>query len=141
MVDERESGTPLKRTFVVWSWLGLLAAYVYTVVSFGSLMVATGFTARLPPFTGRDPRTDPLLGLSTVLGLVVPLVILVVACLLFLRYSVATYRMAVLDPAPAGDGEELLALFRGSLAYLIAVWIVVLALKALPIMLSLFYSG
>ena len=44
MSDERESGTRLKPTFLVWSWIGLLAAYVYTVVSFGSLTLAAGLT-------------------------------------------------------------------------------------------------
>jgi hypothetical protein len=45
--------------------------------------------------------------------------------------------MTVLDPPDEGNGAELLPLFRGSLAWLIVVWIVVLALKALPIVLSL----
>lgn len=94
MADERDNGAPLKRTFLVWSWIGLL-------------------------------------------GVIAPIVVLALACSVFLRYSVATYRMAVLDSPHEGDGEELLPLFRSSLVWLIAVWIVVLALKALPIVLSL----
>jgi len=136
MVEERESGAPLKKTFLVWSWIGLLGAYVYTAVTFGGLLVATGFATRLPPFAGRDPNRDPLLRLIGVLGVIVPIVILALACFVFLRYSVATYRMAVLDPPHEGDGEELLLLFRSSLVWLIVIWIVVLALKALPIVLN-----
>jgi glucan phosphoethanolaminetransferase (alkaline phosphatase superfamily) len=67
-------------------------------------------------------------------GVIAPIVILALACSVFLRYSVATYRMAVLDPLHEGDGEELLPLFRSSLVWLIAVWIVVLALKALLVL-------
>ncbi len=137
MVDERESGAPLKRTFLVWSWIGLLAAYVYTAVSFGGILVAAGFATRLPPFEGRGPNPNPFLKLIGILGVIAPIVVLALACSLFLRYSVATYRMAVLDPPREGDGEELLVLFRGSLVWLIAVWIVMLALRALPIVLSL----
>jgi len=135
MVDERDVGTPLKKTFLVWSWIGLLGAYVYTTVTFGGLLVATGFATRLPPFAGQGPNRDPLLRMIGVLGVIVPIVILALACFVFLRYSVATYRMAVVDPPHEGDGEELLPLFRSSLVWLITVWIVVLALKALPIVL------
>ena len=137
MVDERDSGAPLKRTFLVWSWIGLLGAYVYTAVSFASIMVATGFATRLPPFEGRGPNPNPLLRLIGLLGVIVPIVVLALACSVFLRYSVTTYRMAVLDSLHEGDGEDLLPLFRSSLVWLIAVWIVVLALKAVPIVLSL----
>ena len=136
MVDERESGTPLKRTFVVWSWIGLLAAYVYTAVAFGGLWVATSFATRLPPFAGRGPSGEPLLRMIGILGMIVPIVILALACFVFLRYSVATYRMAVVDSPREGDGEELLLLFRSSLVWLIVVWIVVLAARALPIVLN-----
>jgi len=136
MVDERESGAPLKKTFLVWSWIGLLAAYVYTAVSFGGLSVATAFAARLPSFAGQGPNQDPLFRMIGVLCLIVPIVILALACFVFLRYSVVTYRMAVLDPPQEGDGAELLPLFRSSLLWLIVVWIVVLALRALPIVLN-----
>ncbi len=141
MVNERDSGAPLKRTFVVWSWIGLLGAYVYTTVSFGNVLLATGFATRLSPLAGQSRNTDPLLRLISALGFIVPIVILALACFIFLRYSVATYRMAVLDPPHEGDGEELLLLFRNSLAYLIAVWIVVLALRALPMVLNLPFGG
>ncbi len=134
MVDERDGGAPLKRTFLVWSWIGLLGAYVYTAVSFASLLVATGFATRLPPFEGRGANVNPLFRLISVVGVIAPIVILALACSVFLRYSVATYRMAVLDPLHEGDGEELLPLFRSSLVWLIAVWIVVLALKALLVL-------
>ncbi len=136
MVDERESGTPLKRTFLVWSWIGLLAAYVYTTVSFGGLSLALGFASRLPPFDGRGPSTDPFFRMIGILSVIVPIVILALACFVFLRYSVATYRAAVLEPLQEGDGQELLALFRSSLLWLIVVWIVVLALRALPMVLN-----
>ncbi len=137
MVDERDVGASLKRTFLVWSWIGLLAAYVYTAVSFASLLVATGFATRLPPFEGRGANVNPLVRLISVVGVIAPIVILALACSVFLRYSVATYRRAVLDSPHEGDGEDLLPLFRSSLVWLIAVWIVVLALKAVPIVLSL----
>jgi len=136
MVDERDGVTPLKATFLVWSWIGLLGAYVYTGVTFGGYLVATGFATRLPSFPGQGPREDPLFRMTGILGVIVPIVILALACFVFLRYSVATYRMAVLDSPHEGDGEELLLLFRGSLVWLIVVWIVVLAFKALPIVLS-----
>lgn len=137
MSDERESGTRLKPTFLVWSWIGLLAAYVYTVVSFGSLTLAAGLTARLSSTMGRVHGADPGSRVIGILGVIVPLVILLLACLVFLRYSVTTYRMAVLDPPDEKDTIELLPLFRGSLAWLIAVWITVLAVRALPIVLNL----
>ena len=137
MVDERDVGVPLKRTFLVWSWIGLLGAYVYTAVSFGGLLVAAGFATRLSPLASQSPSTDPLFELIIALCLIVPIVILALACFVFLRYSVVTYRMAVLDPPQEGNGQELLPLFRGSLAWLIVVWIVALTLRALPIVLSL----
>jgi hypothetical protein len=139
MVDERDSGAPLKRTFVVWSWISLLAAYVYTTVSFGGLLVAAGFASfatRLPPSVGRGRDADPLLRFISLLGMIVPIVILALACFVFLRYSVATYRLAVLDPPQEGDGEGLLLLFRGSLLWLIVVWIVALSMRALPLVLN-----
>lgn len=137
MSDEREGGTPLKRTFLVWSWIGLLAAYVYTTVSFASLILAAGFATRLSSTMGRGHSADPGQRLIGILGVAVPLVVLLLACLVFLRYSVATYRMTVLDPPDEKDAQELLPLFRGSLAWLIAVWITVLAVRALPIILNL----
>ena len=136
MVDERDGGTPLRKTFVVWSWIGLLAAYVYTAVTFGGLLVAAGFATRMPPFGGQGPSQDPFRRMIGILGVIVPIVILALACFVFLRYSVATYRMAVLDSPHEGDGEELLLLFRGSLVWLIVVWIVALAARALPIVLN-----
>jgi hypothetical protein len=47
----------------------------------------------------------------------------------------------MVDPLHEGDGEELLLLFRSSLVWLIVVWIVVLALKALPIVLNVPLRG
>ena len=141
MVDERESGTPLKRTFLVWSWIGLLAAYVYTTVSFGGMSLAMGLYGRLPSGSGRGRDADPILRFIGILGMIVPIVILALASFVFLRYSVATYRMAVLDPPHEGDGEELLTLFRGSLLWLIVVWIVVLSLRALPLVLNPPFGG
>ncbi len=136
MVDERESGTPLKRTFLVWSWIGLLAAYVYTTVSFGGLTLAFGLAGRLPYSAGRGQHVDPLLRLLNVLGMIVPVVILALACFVFLRYSVATYRAAVLEPLQEGEGQELLTLFRSSLLWLVVVWIVVLSVRVLPLVLN-----
>ncbi len=141
MVDERDSGAPLKKTFLVWSWIGLLAAYVYTTVSFGGLSLAYGLYGRLPSGIGRGQTADPLLRFIGILGMIVPIVILAVASFVFLRYSVATYRMAVLDVPHEGDGEELLVLFRSSLLWLIVVWIVVLSLRALPLVLNPPFGG
>ena len=141
MADERDGGAPLKRTFLVWSWIGLLAAYVYTAVSFGSLSLAFGLYGRLPSGIGRGQNADPLLRFIGILGMIVPIVILALASFVFLRHSVATYRMAVLDPPHEGDGEELLLLFRGSLLWLIVVWIVELALRALPMVLNQYAEG
>ncbi len=141
MVDERESGTPLKRTFVVWSWIGLLVAYVYTTVSFGGLSLAMGLAGRFPSGTGRGLRADPLLRFISILGMIVPIVILALASFVFLRYSVATYRMAVLDAPREGDGEELLLLLRSALLWLIVVWIVALSMRALPLVLNSPFGG
>lgn len=136
MVDDRGNGTPLKGTFLVWSWMGLLAAYVYTAVSYGSLTLSVGIAMKLPPSMGGGPSGYSLFRQTSVLAIIVPIVILALACFVFLRYSVATYRMAVLESHREGDGEELLLLFRSSLVWLIVVWIVALALKALPIVLN-----
>jgi hypothetical protein len=141
MVDERDSGVPLKGTFLVWSWIGLLVGYVYTTVSLGSLSLAMGLAGRLPSVPGRGRDVDPALRLLSVVGVIAPIVILALAYVVFLRYSVATYRAAVLEPPREGDGQELLALFRGSLAWLIAVWIVVLSLRALVLVLSPSFVG
>jgi hypothetical protein len=141
MVDERDVGTPVKRTFLVWSWIGLLGAYVYTTVSFGSLLLAVGIAARRPPSTGGGPHGYSLFRQTSVLAVIVPIVILAVACFVFLRYSVATYRMTVLDPPHEGDGEELLLLFRSSLMWLIVVWIVVLSMRVLPMLLYPPFGG
>ncbi len=137
MSDERDAGTPLKRTFLVWSWIGLLAAYVYTTVSFANLILAAGLANRLSSTMGRGRSVDAGPRLIAILGVLAPLVVLLLACLVFLRYSVATYRMAVLDPPDETNAQELLPLFRGSLAWLIVVWITVLVVRALPIVLNL----
>jgi hypothetical protein len=141
MIEERESGTPLQRTFVVWSWIGLLAAYVYTTVSFGGLSLAFGLAGRLPSGMGRGQNADPLLRFIGILSMIVPIVILALAGFVFLRYSVATYRMAVLDSPHEGGGEDLLVLFRSSILWLIVVWIVTLSLRALPLVLNPPFGG
>ena len=141
MVDEREVGAPLKKTFVVWSWIGLLAAYVYTCVSFGGLSLAFSMYSRMPSGIGGGRNADPLLRFIGILGMIVPIVILALASFVFLRYSVATYRMAVLDAPHEGDGEQLLVLFRSAILWLIVVWIVVLSLRALPLLLNPAFGG
>jgi hypothetical protein len=142
MVNERDNGAPLKRAFLVWSWLGLLGAYVYTTVSLGtSLTISAGFARSMAPLASQGRSEGPLSMPVTVLCLIVPIVVLSLACVRFLLYSVAVYRVAVVGPPHEADGQELLSLFRPALAYLIATWIVVLALKALPVVLNVPFWG
>lgn len=134
MANERENGTSLKRTFLVWSWLGLLGAYTGTLLCFtAGLWFSGGFLRSLAPLATRG--VDSFL-LTAVLGTVLPLLLLALGCVRFYRYSVAVYEAATTDPSPEGERTTALPFFRSALGYLLAAWIVVLAFETLPVLLS-----
>lgn len=142
MVDERDNETPVKRTFLLWSWLGLLGAYVYTTMSLGAgLLLSAGFARNIVSLANQGREVSSHFAPITALCVITPLVILSLACIQFFTYSVALYRVLVVDPSRETEGAELLSHFRPALGYLIATWIVVIALRALPVVLNLPFWG
>jgi hypothetical protein len=142
MVDERDNDTPARRTFLVWSWLGLLGAYLYTTMSLGTgLLLSAGFARNIASLANQGRAPGSHFTPVTVLCVIAPIVVLSLAYVRFFTYSVALYRVLVVDPPREAEGGELLSHFRPALAYLIATWIVVVALRALPVVLNLPFLG
>ena len=142
MVDERDNEAPVRRTFLVWSWLGLLGAYVYTTMSLGTgLLFSAGFARNIASLANQGRDVGPHFTPVTILCVIAPIVVLSLACVRFLTYSVTLYRVVVVDHPREAEGGELLSHFRPALGYLIATWIVVIALRALPVVLNLPFLG
>jgi hypothetical protein len=133
---------PARRTFLVWSWIALLGAYVYTTMSLGAgLLLSAGLTRNLAPLMNQGRSASSHFSPVTFLCIIAPIVVLSLACVRFFTYSVELYRVVVVDPSDETQGGALLAQFRPALAYLIATWIVVIALRALPVVLDMPFRG
>jgi len=134
MANERDNGTPVKRTFLVWSWLGLLGAYAGTLLTLtASLRFSGGFLRILGPLAKQGMDTVVV---AAILSTALPVLLLFLGCVRLHRYSVAVYQSVVTEPASEGARDTALPFFRQALAYLIATWLVVLVFETLPVLLT-----
>ena len=121
----------VQRGFLIWSWLGLLGAYVTT----------SGFYSNQAYFVvTRGLESIELARYSYVATytLLIPVVVLIVGWISFLQYSTAILRVAIL---PEDEGEHkapwrLAFLFRNSLMFLILAWVAILFVVLFPFLLS-----
>lgn len=123
----------VERGFIVWSWIGLLGAYVSTSALFaGQLLVALREGYRVYEFTTYHS--------GTFVGIFAALATIVVGWLVFYRYSVAIFRTAILgtwSTSAKQDDIALLRWFRSAVLYLIFTWVLGLAAVFLPYVLQI----
>jgi len=122
----------LKKGFLLWSWVGLIGAYIATSTLFGTSIFM---------FTLQGIRIFEHSFMFRVLlmyGFLVPIVILAMAWLTFYRYSIALFEVAVIDSVGL-DARKIMFLFKRSLLYLIMSWIVALLLFVIPLATTAFY--
>ncbi len=127
----------VKKGFLIWSWLGLLAAYVSTSSVFSSQLYiivtqgARGFKLTQYEYVG--------LGI-----LFFPPIILAMGWFVFYRYSVFLLRETIaplMDIEPDDENDKYLSkrfffLFRSSILYLILSWVFMLFSVFFPYLIS-----
>jgi hypothetical protein len=119
----------VKRGFLVWSWIGLLGAFITTSSTYGNflfLLVTQG--ARIFEFTR--------LGARFLVVLFFPAIFLSFAWVQFYFYSTSIYRMILFPESESA--ARLFILFRLCLVYLISSWVVLLLVMFAPYLLGTF---
>jgi hypothetical protein len=122
----------VNRAFLVWSWLGLLSAYIATSALFVSQLYST-WREGLQAF-----RFSSIQATVFSLAQLFPVYTLVFAWLAFYSYSVAVFCVAIEDNA----SEVPISLprqFRRSLLYIVISWLAALVLAALPVITQILY--
>ncbi len=135
-IDFRDS---LRRTFLVWSWVGILGALVATATSYSSQLYFTlsqGFRAL-------DLRPNSSFMFTVYL---LPSTCLILDWIIFYRYSGILYSVIILD-VPGSDANQeaesrktwhqLFVQFKYTLLYLILTWLLIMAVNSLPVLLAL----
>jgi len=120
----------VSRGFLIWSWLGLLSAYVATSALFVSQLYINwreGFQAF---------RFSSSLAVTFSMAQLLPVYTLVFAWLAFYRYSNLTFAVAVEGREPS-ESPDLLPQFRSSLQYLMFSWLAALAMAFVPVVAQL----
>jgi hypothetical protein len=121
--------TAIRRGFLLWSWIGLLSAYISTSAVYGSQMI-TIVTQGIERLNFASYWT------LTVASLMFPVAVLMMGWLLFSRYSRAILAIALIPESESSgrkiNSKELGYLFNASINYLIFSWIAILLAILLP---------
>ena len=140
MNAENDFGRSIRKGFLVWSWIGLLSAYLAT----SALLVGQFFRTWTEGVRGFDV---PLMTLNMlVVWQGVPAVVLCLAWLTFYTYSKAVFTYSILaadeqkpEQTSHGELDSLFHGFRLSLFYLMATWFTVLFAAAFATVSRLFF--
>lgn len=129
MTEQANYLASIKRGFLLWSWIGLLGAFISTSAIFATqiLMIAR---EGIRIFEFRSSQV------YSILTLLFPAIVIMMAWLTFYRYSIAIYQYAVLELKEI-DNKYLYFLFRSSVLYLILSWLIGFVCFLLPFLLNI----
>ena len=131
--DQDSLLSAIRRGFLVWSWIGLLGAYVTTSAVYAAQLLS--IVTR-----GFDNYAYSHFTSITIAAFLIPIIIISMGWIVFNRYSTGILKLAILSDSLKENNEvlkQLIVPFRIAINYLIMSWVSILFAIFLPYLFAI----